>query len=43
MHGGKMNRRDISNFVDLRKELKETEEESFSFFTDDVTEDLKYK
>ena len=39
-----MNRRDLINFVDIKKEAEKIErEDSFSFFTDDVTEDLKYK
>ena len=39
-----MNRRDMSKFIDLTKELEEYEfDEDFSFFADDVTDDLKYK
>jgi len=39
-----MNRRDLQKFVDLKEITKKAEtEESFGFFTDDVTEDLKYK
>ncbi len=38
-----MNRRDMSKFVNLNEVMEKREEESFSFFTDDVTEDLKYK
>ena len=39
-----MNRRDMAKFVDVKEVLDTREEEdSFSFITNDVTEDLKYK
>ena len=40
-----MNRRDLPRFVEISKIVKKDEktEDSFIFFTDDVTEDLKYK
>jgi len=39
-----MNRRDLRRFIELKEVLYEREkEEGFSFFTDDVTEDLNYK
>ena len=39
-----MNRRDLTRFVELKKVLEDEErEDDFSFFRDDVTEDLNYK
>ena len=39
-----MNRRDLKRFVDINKVVEKREtEDGFSFFTDDVTEDLEYK
>ena len=39
-----MNRRDLQTYDEIEKILNKREkEDSFSFFTDDVTEDLKYK
>ena len=40
----KMNRRDLKRFVDINKLVEKREtDDRFSFFIDDVTEDLKYK
>lgn len=39
-----MNRRDMAKFVEVKEILDAGEEEdSFSFITNDVTEELKYK
>ena len=39
-----MNRRDMEKFVEVKEIFGNREEEdSFSFFIDDVTEDLEYK
>ena len=37
-----MNRRDLIRFVDINEEAEDAEG-TFGFFTDDVTEELKYK
>ena len=39
-----MNRRDLTRYEDVNKIIiKREKEDRFSFFVDDVTEDLKYK
>ena len=39
-----MNRRDLPKFVELNEVLENSEvEEGFSFFTEEITEDLSYK
>ena len=39
-----MNRRDMTRFEELNKIMEKGEtQDGFSLFTDDVTEDLKYK